>query len=247
MARARTAPGAITFPGSRLVVSPSPEQIRRDLLLLARNIKDYEKPLMLSKQSLIDDVKASFESETDPVTGAGWKALSERAAREPRMGILQRTIHNRRMYRAVTSKQNWGVSKQGVFINVRSVIRMAPYAPLHQQDDKLASGGLPKLSQAKLDSLVLAERKRLVAAKFGTHYRSQAERIQRIRDVAVKNVKANLEEEHRAAHRIPQRRFIGPSEYTKNLLVKQFDQWAEDAIIIYRRGGRVVVRRRVVP
>ena len=148
------------------------------------------------------------------------------------MGILQRTIHNRRMYRAVTSKQNWGVSKQGVFINVRSVVRMAPYAPLHQQDDKLAGGG-PTISQAKLNSLVLAERKRLYSAGFGTHHRSQAERLQRIKEQAVENVKENVAEEARSAHRIPQRRFIGPSEYTRNLLIKHIDQWASDAIIIY--------------
>lgn len=246
MARPRQSVGTVTFPGSRLIVDPTPEQVRRDLLLLQRNIKGYEPVLQLSKQDLIEDVKNAFESETDPVSGQHWKALSARAQLEPRFGILQRTKTNRRMYRAVTGASRWGISKQGVFLNTRSVLRMAPYAPLHQQDDKLPAVGLRGLSQAKLNSLVLAERKRLMTAGFGTHFRSNAERASRIKEVAASNVKANLEEEAAAGHTLPQRRFIGPSEYTQGLIRKHFDRWASNAIIIYKRGGKMIAARRTI-
>jgi len=244
MARARQSAGQVLFPGSRLVVDPSPEQIRRDLMLLERNISDYNLPLAYSKQALIDDVKAAFDSEVDPVTGIAWKKLSDRAAREARVGILQRTVHNRRMYRAVTSKQNWGVTKQGVFINTRSVLRVAPYAPLHQQDDKLEgpSGTVMERSFKAMGIKSKTDIVKMASARAASTGRSAKFHIAEVLSEAKSG--EHLEASERGGGRIPQRRFIGPSPYTQDKLVKVFDRWASNAIIIYRRGGTVIVSKR---
>ena len=243
MARARRGiAGGLNFPSVFLDVEPDEEEIRRDIMLLKHNISDYSKPLTYSKQIIIDDVKNTFETETDPKTGKKWPALSDRARRVPRYGILQRIETRRAMYRAATSKRNYGISRGGVYINSQSIVNAAPYAPYHQQDDTLPRA--QSITQAQLTSRVIAERKRLVAAGFGTHYHSRAERLQRIKEVAVENVKSDIEDEARGIGEIPQRRFLGVSEYSQGLLVKTFDRWASDAIIIYKRGKTMVLSKR---
>jgi len=238
----------IAFPRFAFISDPTPEQIRRDLVLLTANIKDYRKPLMYSKQVLIDDVKNAFDSETDPVTNVQWPALSARAEREPHVGgrMLQRSRTNRRMYRAVTNKNHWGVSKQGVFLNQGRVLQIAPYAVYHQQDD--SKGGTPKaivptkqavLNRAK--SNILERRRAGQAAQTAAQSVTEAHR-QLTQEYAAAAKKAGFTEAGEGT--IPQRRFIGPSQYTQQLTVKAMDEWADDAIRIYKRGGRMVKARR---
>jgi hypothetical protein len=231
MAGTRRTPAMLTFPEGRFIMEPSAEQVRRDILLLERNISDYLKPLQYSKQLIIDDVKEAFSSERDPIDGSSWPALSQRAEQVPRFGMLQRIKTNRRMYRAVTNKNSYGVTKKGVYLNNAVVFRMAPYAGYHQQDDRVPEG-------KPSNEAIIAERKRLFARGFGSKERTQAERIARIKE------QADINLQQIDAGKIPQRRFLGPSKYSQELISKVFDRWAKDAIIIYRRGGTLVARRR---
>src|SRR5215510_6664013 len=111
MARARISRQAtsVNFPRLYFDIEPDEEEIRSDMLLLERNIKDYAKPLQYSKRLIVDDVKETFRLERDPETGTRWAQLSLSALRVPRYGMLQRRSTNRKMYRAVTSSRTYGV------------------------------------------------------------------------------------------------------------------------------------------
>jgi hypothetical protein len=150
------------------------------------------------------------------------------------------------MYRAVTNKNHWGVSKQGVFLNQGRVLQIAPYAVYHQQDD--SKGGTPKaivptkqavLNRAK--SNILERRRAGQAAQTAAQSVTEAHR-QLTQEYAAAAKKAGFTEAGEGT--IPQRRFIGPSQYTQQLTVKAMDEWADDAIRIYKRGGRMVKARR---
>lgn len=223
--------GNITFPRPIFIMDPTPEQVRRDIMLLERNIQGYTKPLQLTKQIFIDDVKSAFYNETDPITGKKWPALSDRAARVPRLGILRRSETNARMFRAVVNKNAWGVSKGGVFLNTT---RVPFYAAYHQQDEKRATS--LKVSRAA----IVKEAKRLAGVGFA---KGDPDRLNRIKLQAIENVKSEAQFE-RGTREIPQRRFIGPSPKAEKLIVDTMDEWARDAIIIYKRGNRLVRRAR---
>lgn len=228
MARQRSHAGVL-FPRVFLEVEPDPDEIRLDLLLLKQKIGDYNKPLKYSKQIIIDDVKEAFESETDPVTGKKWPELSTRALREPRFGILRRVKTNAKLYRAMINRFNYGVTKEGVYLNQSKI---PFYAAYHQQDD---SSGAPKIGRQAL----VAEMQRLIKAGVGKTLRTKEERVKEVHAVAMRNLESTANE-----GQIPQRRFIGPSPYAQKLMVGTFDAWAKDAIIIYKRGNTMVKRRR---
>lgn len=223
--------GVITFPRPIFIMEPSAEQVRRDIMLLESNIKGYTKPLQLTKQIFIDDVKESFYNEKDPITGQKWPALSLRASRVPRLGILRRSETNARMFRSVVNKNAWGVSKGGVFLNTS---RVPFYAAYHQQDESTSTG--MKLSRAA----VVKEAKRLAGVGFA---RGDKDRLNRIKLQAIENVKSEMQFD-KGKGEIPQRRFIGPSPKAERTVVEIMDEWATDAIIIYKRGNRLVRRAR---
>ena len=231
-------PSLVSFPKFTFLMDPTPETVRRDILLLERKIKDYSKPLQYSKQIIIGDIRVAFLTETDPVTGAKWDRLSDRAEREAHLGVLRRTRTNAKMYRAVTNRFNYGVTRQGVYLNQS---RVPFYANYHQQDD--AGVGSMRISNEE----IIAERKRLFTAGAFRTERNAAARIALIKKQATENVRSMKQDEMRdkGQGRIPQRRFIGPSQAAQEKLFGVFDEWAQDAITIYKRGN-ILVRRRLV-
>lgn len=224
----RRSVGSLSTPKVIFVQEPSPEQLRHDLLLFERNISDYNKPLLHSKEYIIEDVKKTFRLERDPVTGDKWPALSERADRVPRYGMLQRKKTRRAMYRSVTAKNNYGISKQGVWFNQRTV---PDYAGLHQQDDRI-----PKKTITTSD---------IQTRMIKIHKDSiKAGELPPKGSILIARAKNELEDELKKKGEIPQRRFMGVSGLASNQIQKTFDAWASDAIIIYRRGGQMVKARR---
>ena len=229
MPRRRSA-GSANFPRVFFDMEPDAEELRHDLLLLERQISDYDAPLQYSKRLIIEDVKETFRIERDPVTGRNWPALSERAEREPHIGILRRRRTNAKMYRAAVAKNNYGVTKQGVFFNQS---RLPNYAAVHQQDD---TSGTPKInmnvSKAELINEISRRRKAGYKERGPSEIKAAAKHI-------LDNRRIDAE-----GGGVPQRRFMGVSPYTQNLIIGTMNQWAEDAIIIYRRQGLTVKRRR---
>ena len=222
---------AISFPRVTFIMDPTPNQVRRDVLLLEEKIKNYTKPLQYSKQIIIGDVRRAFLTETDPVEGTHWPALSDRAARVPREGMLRRVETNARLYRAMVNRFNYGVTRQGVYLNQA---RVPFYAVYHQQDDRLQS----RISR----EAVVAEAKRLVKVGFRKDVKNQEQRLKEIKQQALENVRSEAEFEK--GRRIPRRRFIGPSETAQAQMFRVFDEWAREAIIIYKRGNILVRRAR---
>lgn len=237
MARARRGPShaGVEFPRVAIIQNPTAEQVRRDIILLQEQIGDYNKPLQHSKQVIIGDVRRAFLTETDPVEGRKWPQLSISAARVPRFGILRRQQTNAKLYRAMVNRFNYGVTKEGVYLNNARIPRYAVY---HQQDESTGTG-VPRISK----EAVRVEMLRIHRSGFA---KGQPDRAKIIARTAVENVAQEAREKLRdqGGSRIPQRRFLGPSQPAQNMMVETFDQWAKEAIIIYKRGNALVKARR---
>lgn len=229
MARPRT-PSAL-FPGVFFDMDPDPEDVRRDILLLQQRIQNHTKPLQYAKQIIVGDVRRAFLTETDPIEGDAWPALSERASRVPRSGILRVTGS---LYRNMVNRNNYGVTREGVYLNQS---RIPFYAAFHQQDDSAALRG-EGMSREK----VMAEFKRLVGRGFRADVTNKHQRAKEVLAQAKINVKADMQFEGGGG--IPRRRFIGPSPEAQKKIVTVFDEWAREAIIIYKRGNILVRRAR---
>lgn len=229
MARPRT-PSAL-FPGVFFDMDPDPEDVRRDILLLQQRIQNHTKPLQYAKQIIVGDVRRAFLTETDPIEGDAWPALSERASRVPRSGILRVTGS---LYRNMVNRNNYGVTREGVYLNQS---RIPFYAAFHQQDDSTALRG-EGMSREK----VMAEFKRLVGRGFRADVTNKHQRAKEVLEQAKINVKADMQFEGGGG--IPRRRFIGPSPEAQKKIVTVFDEWAREAIIIYKRGNILVRRAR---
>lgn len=230
MARPRSHSGVL-FPKIFMDIEPDEEEIRLDLLLLKQRIGDYNKPLQYSKQIIIGDVRRAFLTETDPVTGQKWQALSYRALQVPREGILRRLETGSRLYRSMVNRFNYGVTKQGVYLNQA---RIPFYAAYHQQDENARGGGVTRISR----EAVIKEIKRLHGLGFA---RGEPTRL---KQQAVENVKSEALFDRGGKGEIPQRRFLGPSQDAQNKMVGVFEEWAREAIIIYKRGN-ILVKRKV--
>lgn len=227
----RQSVGAIETPRVVFYMDPSPEQLRHDLLLLSRRISDYNLPLKYSKDYIIEDVKKTFRLERDPVDGSKWPPLSRRAELVPRYGMLQRKSTRRAMYRSVTARNAYRVSKEGVSFNSS---RVPKYAGAHQQDDRLPPPAFT------LDTIYA---RAMEIREYNIKHNLPLMRGPELRDKAIKSLK----DEHDARQsegKIPQRRFMGVSAFANQQLQNVFDDWAKDAIIIYKRGGRMIRARR---
>ncbi len=227
----RRSVGNVSFPKVVFIMEPDEDELRHDLLLLERQISDYDKPLAYSKEFIIEDVKKTFRMERDPVDGKKWPALSDRAERVPRYGILQRKSTRRAMYRSVTARNHYGITKEGVFFNQST---LPEYAGAHQQDERIPPPEFTKdtIYAAAKDIQKYREEKGLKPFT-GTQLVAQARQ------------KLQFEREDLEGDgKIPQRRFMGVSGPAGVQIRKAFDDWAKDAIIIYRRGGRLIKARR---
>lgn len=229
MARPRS-PSSVSFPGVTFLMDPTPDQVRRDVLLLEQRIKKHSKPLQYAKQIIVGDVRRAFLTETDPVDGVHWPYLSERAARVPREGILR---VSGKLYRQMVNRNNYGVTRQGVFLNQS---RIPFYAVYHQQDDEVAGGALSR-------EKVLSEFKRLVGRGFRADVKNKQQRAKEVLEQAKSNVRAEQAFEG-GGGRIPRRRFIGPSPEAQKKIEVVFNEWAAETIIIYKRGNILVRRAR---
>lgn len=235
MARTRRrSVGSVSFPRVIFVMEPDEDELRHDLLLLEKQISDYDLPLKHSKQYIIDDVKRTFKLERDPVDGKKWPELSRRAELVPRYGMLQRKSTRRAMYRSVTARNNYAVSREGVSFNAGGNPPVPDYAGAHQQDDRLPPPAFTK------DTIY-------AAAKDIQAYRAK-HKLRPLRGtelVAKAQEKLHLERETLMNEgKIPQRRFMGVSQVAQRQIQTTFDDWAKDAIIIYKRGGRFIRARR---
>ena len=248
MARPRSHAG-VGFPSTNFVMDPTPEQLRQDLLLLEHKMGDYRKPLQFSKLLIIGSVTKAFTTETDPVDGKKWPELSERAESVARYGKLRRVKTSARMYRIVTNPQNWGVTKEGVFLNAS---RMPEYFVYHQQDDRKTSGGtdvlkLTKPQIAKLQATIQSRTKQLLQGSRMYEGLPPAAREASMRAHVARQESGKLRKEAglgseyvgagTGAGEIPQRRFIGVDGATVEEIRRVMDKWARDVIIIYKRGG----------
>lgn len=241
MARPRSHSGVL-FPKLYFDVEPDEEEIRTDLLLLERKMGDYDLPLQHSKQIIIGDVNEAFLKEKDPL-GTTWQRLSDRAAKVPRDGILRRRQTNARMYRAMINRYNYGVNKQGVYLNQS---RIPEYFVYHQQDAEGTGGTkVVKVNKAQFLRDVAEEKLRLGKTRI---YEGKHNRGQLIEQEAAKNIadkyKSKVEGLYGAGGKVPQRRFLGPSKPAQDKMVETFDDWAKDVIIIYKRGKNVISRSR---
>jgi hypothetical protein len=254
VARIRTPRGAmpeISYPKLYFDMEPDEEEVRHDILLLRKKMGDYNLPLQYSKQIIIGDVKKAFLAEKDP-RGPKWPALSARAAKVPRFGKLRRMQTNARMYRALINRYNWGVTNEGVYLNVARLPRNEDgqiYFPLHQQDDSTggASGsGILKVNREKLLGDIAG---RLVELQKTRRYEGQPDRIERLKQDAAYDVQKRYTKEaedrkeelglaEEGGGKIPRRRMVGPSVEAEKKIEDVFDAWAKDVITIYKRGGR---------
>lgn len=232
MARTRRqSVGAISYPNVVFIMEPDEEELRHDLMLLSRQISDYNKPLRHSKEYIIEDTKKTFRLERDPVDGRKWDELSDRAARVPRYGILQRKQTRRAMYRSVTSKNSYGISKEGVWFNAS---RVPEYAGAHQQDERL-----PPPTFTKDTVYAAAKDIQAYRAQHGLKPLRGTELVRQAQEKLGLEHKSRMEE-----GKIPQRRFMGVSQLAQRQIQGTFDAWAQDAIIIYKRGGKLIKARR---
>lgn len=231
MARSRRqSVGGINTPRVVFVMNPDEQQLRHDLLLLSRKISDYNKPLLHSKEYIIEDTKKTFRLERDPETGNKWPALSPRAKRVPRYGMLQRLKTRRAMYRSVTAKNHYGISKEGVWFNQRTV---PDYAGLHQQDERIPPKPITTQAIAVRSKEIFEQHKK-------DNLRTSGRDIVNLAKAALR-----AEAEQAAGEgKIPQRRFMGVSQFANAQIQRTFDDWASDAIIIYKRGGKHIKSKR---
>lgn len=233
------APASVVFPRFVFDIEPDEEEIRKDLMLFQGNIKDYRKPLQYSKQVIIADTNAAFIGETDPITGRKWDALSDRALRVPRYGILRRRETGARLHRAMINRNNYGVSSEGIWLHQE---RIPEYAGIHQQDDSVI--GSQKITVSKEEIVAQA----MVRIKGGARrFYSDAEILEESRRKVYedkRNALIDANKGGKAPGTIPQRRFLGPSPAAVKRIEGTFDEWAKDAIIIYKRGTSLVRRAR---
>lgn len=236
------APGGISFPKLYFDVEPDEEEIRTDLMLLSKKMGDYKLPLLRSKTIIIGDVKEAFETETDPRDGKRWDALSLRASKVPRYGKLQRKKTNRRMYRAMISRNNYGVSKEGVFLNQS---RIPEYFVYHQQDE--GGSAAPVVTVPKAVRAKMVQREFIALVNRGA-YKGKSDRVARLKEdayaTADAKISAGVEGSMAGTGLVPQRRFIGPSPGATNEIKDTFDLWAKDVIIIYKRGKNYIASTR---
>jgi hypothetical protein len=232
MAGRRARPSGVQFPVVVFDMEPDEEEFRLDMMLFAQNVSDYSKPLRYSKQIIIEDTKKTFRLERDPETGDKWKPLSDRALRVPRYGILQRRSTRRFMYRSVTNKNHYGISKAGVWFNQS---KLPEYAVYHQQDEKAAGGRAVTLTKGAIE-----QRARSIQAYEQKHKLRPTSG----KGLVTRAIRELREEATEGTGEIPQRRFLGVSKLAQRDLIGTFDAWAKDAIIIYKRGSSLVSARR---
>lgn len=247
MARPRSHAGVL-FPKLYFDMEPDEEEVRRDILLLKKKMGDYTLPLQYSKQIMIGDVTLAFTKQKDPVTGEPWRELSARAIKDrqkhgypgPRP-ILRRST---RMYRALINRYNWGVTKEGVYLNQSRLPRNEEgqsYFVFHQQDD--SSGTQVDETSAAFKN---AATKRFVELSKTRAYEGQPNRGMLLAAEAKKQTRTKLllGDENLQLGNIPRRRMVGPSPDAERQIVEVFDKWAKDVIIIYKRGRNIIVSSR---
>ena len=243
MARPRSISG-INFPATHVVVDPTPEQIRQDLMLLEHKMGDYNLPLQRSKQIIIGSVAGAFVKEKDPL-GTKWPRLSPSAERVPRMGMLRRRKTNAKLFRDMTNRYNYGVSKEGVYLNTSRVVHYMPY---HQQDDKEGGTDIVKIDRGKFNAAVNQRIVQLFQTRRYEGY-GKVERLKLLQQDAREEVARDMRKRAGTGatfigatglSRIPQRRFLGIDKPSQDQIRDTMDLWAKDVIIIYKRGKNII-------
>lgn len=204
--------GDITYEVS---VSPDPREIELELLQVAHNLENVQKPLVGAARILADDTKERFETETDP-EGNEWIPLDEEyLTNKLSLGYPADILHRTgAMEKAATDIAAYRVVGDSVFFDTSG---LPSYATLHQT----GSGDAENVGVAALHRFRSRDDEEYRRMEGGPHSSTGIGRGQAL----------------------PARPFIGMSEEAEGKIWALFDLWFEESTNIYIKPSGQIQQR----